>query len=836
MRKTRDYEHRYENEGVMGSCHVLVYENGERPVVVATQQAEPQGAHPASVLNAANIIAADLIREGVLKTFHLSRELREESVRKQTLDLIAEAAPFVFVEEYLEPEHKLNFLWFDSYEELGLILNGKVQNQIGNPYRQPASDEEVQALLSAGSFACECDERFRSACEGLPFYGEHEGWRYCVLHFPGFTEKIYPFDDAIRNKIGEGDYNFRGAWFPYSTSVFQGHDFGAVADFSFAILNKDPEPDVPDFPYFSEARFDQDAHFRGMRFCTGANFESVVFEGKADFSEAVFEGPALFTGGVRFDKEVDFSGARFTEEAQFSDARFVGGAEFSGTKFEGDAGFYDAEFRAIGKDPTLDFSKTEFRKEADFSGARFHVDKVVFSHGDGDDAKAGFSGEVSFAGATFGGQNSGVGFTGDAYFSNIEFPQEANFSDASFHGQAHFWSVTFHGDAGFYDTRFFGEAHFNDEARFLADANFMNARFADGGSAGFVQAEFVGLALFDDATLDEASFRFASFGEARFPQATFGSADFRETTFGKEVSFRVSTWSTADFTEATFNEAADFQGNTWSTADFSEAKFLGDADFTDATFEDKANFCEAAFLARARFLGTETARVFAPGTLVDFQNVRVQEPEHLTFHTVLLRPNWFVNADARNFTFTNARWYGLPGGPEGDLEDELEALRVRGVESRHGLLAKTCRDLYANYEEKRDYPVAGEFHYWSMDVLRKEGWRRFGLIRTLYWALSGYGERPRRAFRWLVAVFAAFAILYMLFGPASLRVLPYSDFRQLAEEAGKATVYSLGAMARLRPDPMPEPGLFQFLVTLEGILGPLQAALLALAIRRKVMR
>lgn len=30
----------------------------------------------------------------------------------------------------------------------------------------------------------------------------------------------------------------------------------------------------------------------------------------------------------------------------------------------------------------------------------------------------------------------------------------------------------------------------------------------------------------------------------------------------------------------------------------------------------------------------------------------------------------------------------------------------------------------------------------------------FGFIRTLYWALSGYGERPRRAFGWLAAMFA----------------------------------------------------------------------------------
>lgn len=50
-------------------------------------------------------------------------------------------------------------------------------------------------------------------------------------------------------------------------------------------------------------------------------------------------------------------------------------------------------------------------------------------------------------------------------------------------------------------------------------------------------------------------------------------------------------------------------------------------------------------------------------------------------------------------------------------------------------------------------------------------------------------------------------------------------------------MYSLLALARLNPEPRPqEPGMFQFLVGLEGLLGPLQIALLALAVRRKVMR
>lgn len=128
-------------------------------------------------------------------------------------------------------------------------------------------------------------------------------------------------------------------------------------------------------------------------------------------------------------------------------------------------------------------------------------------------------------------------------------------------------------------------------------------------------------------------------------------------------------------------------------------------------------------------------------------------------------------------------------------------------------------------EENREYPLANESYYWSMNSLREEGWRSLGAIGTLYLALSGYGGRATRAFLVLIGICAAFAALYKVFGPPKLGDL------------GQALVYSLGAVARLNPEPRPtEPGLFQSLVLVEGLLAPLQIALLALAVRRKVMR
>lgn len=818
MRKTHDYEHHYENEGVAGSCRIGVYQDGDRPIVVATQQREPQGAHLGSVLNAANIIAADLIRDGTLTQFHLSREIREESVRRQTLELIADVAPFVFVEEYLDPEHKLSFLWFDSYEVIGLILDGKPQKQIGNPYRQPASQEEVQALIGEYSFVCQCDERFRSACEGLPFYAEHEGRPYCVLHYPGFNEKVYAFDDVINKKLEEGDLNFRGAWFPYPRSFQVDHDFESTADFSYATFNRSPGEEYQTAAYFMGSRFLSDVSFHETKFLTGAFFSGASFEGAVDFSEAIFDGPAVFTEKVSFRGGVDFSGVGFAAEADFSEARFERGIELLDTEFQGDVSFYNSMIRAGEDNPSLDFSQVVFHQRAYFGDACFYADEVRFAGGGRDGSEAAkFGAEAIFYGAAFGGKvSAGTSYRGDTYFYGLEFPQETDFSRTTFCGTASFGNATFCQNVGFYDARFCGPTFFN-EARFLEEANFIDAKSVAGGNASFMQAEFGGFATFDGATLSNASFRLAVFKKVRFPQVAFGSADFVETTFADSV---------------------DFQGSTWKRADFSEAKFYGDTSFVDTSFESEAKFSEAIFTDRARFFGTENNKMFKLETAVDFQDVRIHEPEQLTFHTLLLRPSWFVNADVRNCGFVNVQWHGLPGGPKDTLDKEIERLQKRRVSSPHSLLAKTCRDLYANYEEKRDYQTAGEFHYWAMDALRKEGLRRFGFIRFMYWAMSGYGERPGQAFWVLVAIWLAFALSYFLLADSSpFWVFSASDTWQGIDYARQAAVYSLSALARLNPRPLPE-GLdwFQFLVTVEGILGPLQIALFALAVRRKVMR
>ena len=402
------------------------------------------------------------------------------------------------------------------------------------------------------------------------------------------------------------------------------------------------------------------------------------------------------------------------------------------------------------------------------------------------------------------------------------------------------------------------------------DYDFGGTIFPDGTSdfSGFefrARTNFSGTTFIGDAQFAEAQFggEWTSFsgvkfdgGRTDFSGARFGGewTDFIATTFGGDgTNFLEAEFSggRTDFTAATFGEDTSF----------SKARFDSvETSFAGATFAKEVDFSQATFKEKVAFLGSTTNTVFDRDAWASFNRSRIEKPELVTFNTVLLHPGWFINVDVRKVDFTDVKWYGMPGGPKGTFNKEIDNLKKRDIESPHSLLAQACRRLSANAEENHEYPLANEFHYWSRNALRKQGWTRLGLIGTLYWALSGYGVRAARAFGWLVVIWVGFALLYMLMGSKELHVFSaseawkyvaqhiwtnplgwrapsQSEIKHFWADIRPALVYSLGALARLRPEPQPDgPSWFQFFVTVEGILGPLQVALLALAIRRKVMR
>jgi hypothetical protein len=151
-------------------------------------------------------------------------------------------------------------------------------------------------------FVCEVDEQYRSVCRGLPFYAEHEGKRYCILHFPGERHRSYP-RTVLERKLMNRDYDFGGIVFPEGASDFARFEFDAAVNFSGAV-------------------------FKGV-----TDFSMVLFEGAASFRHASFDGIAVFFG-TAFNELADFFRATFTEEVDFSESVFRTFVYFRQTTFK----------------------------------------------------------------------------------------------------------------------------------------------------------------------------------------------------------------------------------------------------------------------------------------------------------------------------------------------------------------------------------------------------------------------------------------------------------------------------------------------------------------------
>lgn len=158
--------------------------------------------------------------------------------------------------------------------------------------------------------------------------------------------------------------------------------------------------------------------------------------------------------------------------------------------------------------------------------------------------------------------------------------------------------------------------------------------------------------------------------------------------------------------------------------------------------------------------------------------------------------------------------------------DEI-AMR-RGASIPVSNLKEACQILKQKYQSMGDHVKAGDFHYSEMEMKRRE---YKGLIRYLcpeffYWLASGYGTGYIRAFLMLVALAFGFGWLYLSTSPDSF-----------ALDYWKAVRFSIQVITLQRPQ---TPEAFgdtgQWFQLAEAILGPLQIALFALALRMRLKR
>lgn len=393
----------------------------------------------------------------------------------------------------------------------------------------------------------------------------------------------------------------------------------------------------------------------------------------------------------------------------------------------------------------------------------------------------------------------------------------------------------------------------------------------------------------------DASFAEATFSEeALFSHATFSEgAYFSGADFSGDALFTVATFSeVADFSEATFSGAANFYGATFSGwANFCEATFSEEARFSHATFSEEAYFYGATFLEEADF---SLSTVAASGRLIlrslnpadkkdprppfraDLRQLRHESGASITFQDLSLAQAKLAGTDMTHMTLRNVDWHhyhpplqaflikGLPSSLKKRLQGrqtlyddflvrerawkfwelclnygwrEARRLTTQFEELKqedYARVEELYRGLMLNYGAMGDHKRVGDFHYGEMEMHRRASpWRRLCSLYSAYWALSGYGERPLRAFIWLVLLIPLWAGLVWGLGfdqAGSQNPITYGD----------TLLFIFEKVTFQRPDWPTDiknvNWLGKFLSGLSVLLIPGQAALFILALRNRLGR
>lgn len=483
--------------------------------------------------------------------------------------------------------------------------------------------------------------------------------------------------------------------------------------------------------------------------------------------------------------------------------------------------------------PNSSYARREFKAHCVFSGATFRQDA--------DFSGATFAQDANFNGATF---------TQDANFDQVTFTQNAKFSEANF-TKANFYRVTFTRDANF------------REATFTQDANFFEATFTQ-------DADFNGVTFT----------QYADFFDATFTR----DGNFSDTTFSQNANFRRAIFTQyADFFRATFTQHANFFGATFTQgAIFYQATFTQDTNFGDATFLRGAYFMRAQFLGAAEFRETKFRKDDKRLSGPVFSLAEFSRPEAIVFYKTYLGQALFHNCDVSKVNFSSVEWRKRENGGKRRVFEEVVNLDdpTAGAlkpnegdpdERDYGLIAELYQQLKKNYDERKDYWTAGDFHYGEMEMKRLHSRRKNSLARWFHQNLrlaawykyaSEYGESCVRPAIWLAATLLVFALLLPAIGlrydPAKDRagtmaaaspvVLTYWNplFPGQAEVEGRRAIWRLFGnscltslqIAAFQKDPAYQPisGWGRLMSILEMLLTSTLAALFFLAVRRQFKR
>jgi uncharacterized protein YjbI with pentapeptide repeats len=678
------------------------------------------------------------------------------------------------------------------------------------------SDEET--------FVCYCgDWRFKNAffviddirkdvCRDLPFYGEIDGKKYCVLHYPN-KKKANDFKVVFQERIDNGSWDFRMVYFPESIE-HESKEFHINADFAHATFAEGIS-----FKYckffarfdFFDARFLEDAFFTYSEFFKQVNFNGVEFQEHVVFAGVIFQKESYPSfnrtkfksgsfGSSRFYNEAKFSGAVFQEHADFAHAQFFSKADFKNISLPQKR---KTDFNSVKFYDSVNFENVEFY-ETDFSRARFALSSSsAFNQIDFNHCK--FHKTVSFVEAEF----HKVADFSDTHFQNVHF-ENAMFADMATFRESLFLEDVFFNDTkfGYKDERrvkssqaVFDGAVFGKDSRVFFD----NTWFSWHTSFDYVK--FEGYVFFkgskENLVFDTVFENHAFWSLLKILNATFEKP---EKVYFESVRLRPSWFVNITFELRKFN----FTNIEWS-----------DENGSFITIEGELKNIEKLIKHNSKRLLAIVFRQLAENAET---NNRFEEAS--MFRRMAMKTEWFEKKERLRSRITN-------------LVPESEKLKRRFGDVVVGNPIKE--------EDKPSSPTN------SFDIIRKsDGF----FIHWLYRITSYYGE----SWAWaltvlLLIILVLFPIIYTQTNfqicpkekplALSLNVCESKDeevkkgceCRKGGLGYGEAIAHSLTTATLQSVDyrkPITSKG--EIVIVLERIFAPLQAALLALALRRKFMR
>jgi hypothetical protein len=233
-----------------------------------------------------------------------------------------------------------------------------------------------------------------------------------------------------------------------------------------------------------------------------------------------------------------------------------------------------------------------------------------------------------------------------------------------------------------------------------------------------------------DSFFDMANFAY----DSRFEGAAFmQKAYFGLAHFAQDGNFVAATFTlNAHFSGAAFEQRANFTGVTFAQdGDFARATFGGDASFTGTTCTHRISFEQAKFLGRVEFRRTQFRHdKGGPGRNLPgpvFSLAEFSQAEKVVFDRVYLGQALFYRCDVSRVNFSLVTWRRRKGHHKRMLFEEVVSLKAakdlkpsKGSidKRRYRLIAELYQQLKKNFDERKDYWTAGDFHYGEMEMKR----------------------------------------------------------------------------------------------------------------------